>query len=78
MILYCNVNRELQKIGTGLRSKFLGAANGGGIGGTSLPPGWKSVGVSPFWKKFSPVPFFISTNKWPEFEIHDLFTGGGN
>ena len=56
-----------------------------GIGGTSpwkiegisFPPGWKSVGMSPLWKNFKSIIFFLSTHKWPEFEIIPNPGGGG-
>ena len=33
------------------------------------PPGWKSVGLSPLWKNFNSIIFFLSIHKRAEFEI---------
>ena len=42
------------------------------------PPGWKSVGMSPLWKKFKSFNYlFASTHKLPEFEITQNPGGGG-
>ena len=48
--------------------------------GTSPPPGWKSEGRYPPWKNrehFTSVIFFLSTHKWPDFEIFQNPGGEG-